>query len=532
MLALARSTMRARLTLSLVAATALLAAIPLGLACSSGNQASTGDDGGADANDEGDASDDTNQPFEASPEPDATSNVCTYNGTQTDPVALCTQQQALTFELQYAYTKGTGVAPGWSSVGPGYAAVSGHDWQDDLGLAGALGGYLCSASVYGNTHSTDGFLAVLGDLAPVLRAELAASPSPLAGVMDGEIYFRLRWAQAAYAHVDALTSTTLGQLADAFAASLAAAAVVVPPSDGSSPGGTILGTPSGSGQVTYSPAQEVMAAAALLDEASRHATDPDAGLATSYLATATSVLSYVFARGANPAADGLFYQSLMTSSDPEFDTPTGGMPTSDSLLTDTQAAVVLGLARAQDALTLLQGTLDGGAPDATALGITPYWNAGSHLVEGMLGDGLYDGMQSTPGAVPGAFLEGMVVSSGAFLTNKTTLGNAWTMGAYARIVVGGAGSRGWLPTNLRAGLVQYTPAHSSLFTIVTDSQGQPEQQAFLRAGSQSFGYALAYPTDAGTQEMGATNYRSDAVHALVEGLTQLWHGVRDAPCAP
>ena len=62
---------------------------------------------------------------------------------------------------------------------------------------------------------------------------------------------------------------------------------------------------------------------------------------------------------------------------------------------------------------------------------------------------------------------------------------------------------------------------------MTDTTGNPEQQAYLRAGSQAYGYALSYPVDAGMLEPGATNYRSDAVHAMVEGLTQLWHGAPD-----
>jgi len=126
-----------------------------------------------------------------------------------------------------------------------------------------------------------------------------------------------------------------------------------------------------------------------------------------------------------------------------------------------------------------------------------------------------------------------VLSSGVLLTDKTTIGNSIVLGGLNRIVGGGGSSANYLLGQLRAAGVQFTPAHSSLFTIVTDSTGQPEQQAYLRAGSKSFGYALAYPTDAGAQEPGSTNYRSDAVHAMVEGFTQLWHGApEDARCAP
>jgi hypothetical protein len=359
----------------------------------------------------------------------------------------------------------------------------------------------------------------------------------LHGLYDGEIYFRLRWAQAAYSLVSQTTAATLQAIADAYGAGLAAQAYPVAPSgDSGSPGGTVIGVLDGDGTVTYAPAQSVMAAAALLDMAVVHAGD-DAGASQAWASTAAQVLAYVLARGMDPTS-GLFYQSLVTSGDPGHDAPVGGMPTSDTMLTETQAWIDLGLARAQDlADTLQQQQGDAGAAGPADGAVVPpeaYLGIGATLETAMTAAGLFDGTTNPPSSPPpGAFMEGLVLSSGAVLTDKTTIGNAILLGGLNRIVVGGGASTGYALGELRSALVQFTPAHSSLFTIVTDSTGQPEQQAYLRAGSKGFGYALAYPTDAGTPEPGSTNYRSDAVHAMVEGLTQLWHGAsEDARCAP
>ena len=65
--------------------------------------------------------------------------------------------------------------------------------------------------------------------------------------------------------------------------------------------------------------------------------------------------------------------------------------------------------------------------------------------------------------------------------------------------------------------------------------GIPVQQADLRASSQDWALAVAFSPAGGTgaPELGATDYRTDAVVAAIEGLTQLWHGpASDTSCAP
>lgn len=526
--------MRYRITLATVVMSALAPALAGAWACSSNPSSAAGgdasDDECLDAGEEGS----TDAPFDAGTAPDVPNNACSLGNTS-DPVALCTQEQVLKAELQYAYTKGQGVAPGWSSVAP-YGVLSGHSWQDDLGLAGALGGYLCSAGVYGNNASTGAFEATLSDLGGVLVSELQATPSPLQSLYDGEIYFRLRWAQTAFTTQDDPTAQAIQSLADGYGASLATQAYAVSAAaDGGSQGGTVIGSLNADGSVTYAPAQSVMAAAALLDMAVLHWNDADAGAAPqAWVTTAVQVLGYVLSRGADPTT-GLFYQQLVTSGDPARDTPTGGTPTSDSMLTETQAWITLGLARIQDSLDTLASTDDAGIAVADGGQLPePYFGAGATLASAMTSAGLFDGTASPPSnPPPGAFMEGLVLSTGALLTDKTTLGNSIMLGGLNRVVVGAGASVAYALGQLRASIIQFTPAHSSLFTIVTDSTGQPEQQAYLRAGSKSFGYALAYPVDAGVTEPQATDYQSSAVHAMVEGFTQLWHGAPDdTRCAP
>src|ERR1700722_14589652 len=143
--------MHLRITFASLTLVALVPALVGAWACSNNPAQSSdldaSDDAGLDAETEG--GDDS--PLDTSLGPDTPDNACTLSDHVTDPVALCTQEQVLRAELQYAYVKGKGVAPGWSSVAP-YAGTSPHSWQDALGLAGALGAYLCSASVSGNNN--------------------------------------------------------------------------------------------------------------------------------------------------------------------------------------------------------------------------------------------------------------------------------------------------------------------------------------------------------------------------------------------
>jgi hypothetical protein len=466
---------------------------------------------------------------EAGSAADATRDPCTLADHITDPIGLCVQQQALAAEIGGAYTLGHGVAPSWSSVTN--TPASGHRWQDDLGLAGALGAYYCSAEVYGNNHVAAAFNAVLVDLAVVLVRELAQSPP--AGY-DGETYFRMRWAQAAFAYTSNVAALALKQTADAYGAALLAQAYAVTPgNDGGSDagaGGIIIGTKNADGSVAYSPAQTVMAAAALLDWAGQPL-GVDGGTRLQAWTTAQQVLGYVLARGRDPMT-GLFYQSLVTSSDPGHDALGPGSPTSDTFLTEDQAWITLGLVRAQDALAESAAAVDAG--DAGGAGRLTYATAATDLATSVAQANLFDGTTS-PGTPPppGAFMEGL--GPMGLLTNKTTIGNAILLGGLHRTFIDVGSALAYELGETRAALTQAEPAHTSLFSVVTDPNGNPFQQSYLRAASKAFDYAAAYGADGGAsgEEPGATDYRSDAVHAVVEGLTQLWHGAANNPsCAP
>ncbi len=472
---------------------------------------------------------------DAGPIPDSGGNACNLgkNANNADPVALCTAEQALQFELQYAYTKGQGLAPGWASTSP-YAAVPGHDWHDDLGLAGAMGAYYCSATEYGNTELTPTLSATLNDLSPILVAELKATPPT---GYDGEIYFRLRWAQAAFEFANDSGATAMQSMADAFGTSLAAQATAVPASgDGGSAGGWVIGTKNGDGTVTYSPAQAIEAAAALLDMATVHSHDADGGAPLlTWATTAQHVLDYVTARGRDPVT-GLFYSSAVTSSDPVHDSPAPGVTT---FYTEDQAWAILGLARAQDLLNgLVTASGDAGLfPEGldASVDVLVYDMAAANVAAAMASAGLFDG-NTQPGTPPpvGAAMEGL--GAGGVLTNKPTVANAILLGGLHRVATAvGAPTPSYMPGEIRTSLTQFTPANSSLFSIVTDSNGNPVQQAYVTAGSKSYGYAVVYGPDGGDGGLaaGATNYQSAATHAMIEGFNQLWHGAPgDLHCAP
>jgi len=522
-------------------------------ACSNSNdnpnavvQGDGGPETGAESGSDGAITDDGGGPL-----PDATSNPCTLSDHVTDPVAICIQQQVIGFELQYAYTSDAGVAPTWSSTSPYAAGTGAHQWQDDLALAGALGAYYCSAEVYGNNAATAEFDQKLRDLAPFLMGELQGSPP--AGA-DGETYFRLRWAQAAYNYVNDNDALVVQAAADTFGAGLATQAYVVPASGGTggdggspeagsseggsgdagsgNPGGVVIGTKNADGTVSYAPRQAIMAAAALLDLAILHKTDVDAGNAPpQWVATAQKTLDYVLARGRDPVT-GLFYQALVTSGDPGHDALGPASPTSDTFLTEDQAWAMLGLARAQDLLAAyFKNVAKDAGLDASGVLLETYANAGVTLAASIAHAGLFDGV-SSPGSPPpvGAFYEG--IGPTGLLTNKTTIGNAIMLGAFHRIAVAAGSSFAYELGQTRAALLQFSPVKTSLFSVVADQNGNPVQQAYLRAASKSYDYAASYTADGGL-EPGAADYRTDAVNAFVEGINQLWHGTASNPsCAP
>jgi hypothetical protein len=451
-------------------------------------------------------------------------------GVMNDPVALCFQGDLLKTEVNAAYVPGQGVAQMWDDSGH----TSGHAWQDDLGLASAIASFVCSAEFYGNTEYDAALRPVLGDLAKVIPPEF---PSGIAGY-DGEVYFRLRNAEAGYNYLNGSPqAATFSAMADAYARAIQGsyAQTVPAPGDGGAPG-LVIGTPDKAGGIDYAPAQVIMASAALLDMALLHGSDPDAGTdPATWQSTALAALDYVWRRGRDPVT-GLFYQSLVTSSDPAHDTPLPGTPTSDALLTDVQAAAILGLARTEDRFDTLQAAGDAGLPDGGA-NTEPYLAEADILATALTGSAgikLWDGAASS-GTTPGAFVEGVVPSDGnALMTDKTTAGNAFLLGGIHRLAIGRGTKSSYVLGQIRAALLQITPAHSSLFTVVTNASGIASQDGYLRASSRNWNYATVFmPGGGGAEEPSAREYRADALNAVAEGFNQLWYGGQNAPqCAP
>ncbi len=490
------------------------------------------------------------------PPPDGAVERCQlFDGT--DPVALCLQKIVLGNQLLGAYAKGRGVAPAWDAITG--AAGAGHSWRDDVGFAASVGSFHCSAVAYGDTQLAPRLDAVLPDLGATIAAELTSAPSGY----DGEDYFRLQAASTGFDYAnDTSDSATVAGLAEAFGRNLqtvyAQTVTWIPTAGGAGTDGgdaglggeasaddagtveaaappgvtsTILGSPDGQGHVVYAPAQALMGAAALLDLAVRHAGEPDAGAdVATWTATAVSTADYVWARGRDPVT-GLFYERVVTNDLPGHDTPASTDPRGvDVLLADVQGEAVLALARLQDAYGTLQTGDDAGLDASAVVAQSRFAREALALGQALVDGGLFDGTMTPPPAPPaGAFLEALLPATGAVEPNLTTTSNAWILGGLHRAAL-------TEPTHtsdivlgqLHAALTQQVPAHSSLFTVVVDPKsGSLIQTDYLRAASSAFGYATTFGVDAGdggpgTPEPGATSYRSDAIAATIEALTQLW----------
>jgi hypothetical protein len=470
-----------------------------------------------DASTDGDDAAETSGGDDVGLPPDTGPTVHCQLSDMSDPVALCTEKIVLRAILDFGiYTKGQGMPATYdsSSLAPG----TDHSWQSDLGLASSIASYHCNSGVYGDDEITPRLDALLPDVGALLETEL----SPLPADYDGETYFRLRNTQYGLEIVaDVADENKVAAIADAYGAAIQSAYAQNVPAiaDGGGGPGVVLGTPA-NGAVAYEPAKAVMGAAALLDMALVHAADADAGsLPAQWQATATAVLAYVAGRARDPVT-GLYFDSLVTSGDPGHDALAAGDP--GILDTDTQAAIVLGLARAQDLLAQLQGQGDAGTAVDGGLPSLPYAQAANDLVTALNTANLWQGPSDHTSASPGAFMEGLL-PGGAIETNQTTDGNAFLLGGFHRVSYALGSSFGYELKQMRAALVQAQPANSSLFSIV---QTGPGQVGYLRAGSQSWGLAIDFAADggAGGQEQGATLYRTDAMAAMIEGFTQLWRG--------
>ena len=533
--------MRTRIRVGVVAACAGLTGMAAcGGVGSGSNGAAPGDAGAQDVvSDQSVAPTDTGPfvyPDVATAVPEASVHNCLLaaaDGGAADPVLLCSQETALLNLLTNAYTTGTGVAPGFG-VKPPYTASTGHAWQDDLGLAASLGMFQCSALAYGDTQYLGVFDTVLADLGKLLPGEVVTT-----GSYDGEVYFRLRNAARGFSLIGSTSvAGALDAMADGYASAIQASfvqAVQLP--DAGATTTAVIGVPgTQAGAVSYAPAQAAMAAAALLDMAARAGDAGDAGArAMAFAASGNGALAYLWARARDPVS-GLFFQALVTSSDPGHDALGTGTYANDALLSDVQASVVLALARAQTAANAL--ATDGGSSPA------PYGAQIETLVTALTTAGLFNGQTVAPqGAVmpaPGAWMQGLVPSLGLTLTNQTTASSALLLGGYGRAQALGVPTQ-WGGELAGLGLaLDFTsptgvpwPANSNLVSVVTDALGDVTQVAYLPAVSKGWGWAQAFSpsgADAGP-DLDAAAYSTAAVNAMVEGVTQSWYAWYSQPSA-
>ena len=207
------------------------------------------------------------------------------------------------------------------------------------------------------------------------------------------------------------------------------------------------------------------------------------------------------------------------------------------MLTETQAWVLLGLARAQDLLDPLQkaGIGDAGASDAGHALPEAYWTAGATLVASMTSANLFDGTRPRRRRRrPGPSSRGSSSPGSSFSpTRRRSATRSCSAASTASSSARGRPS----PTSSarsQAGLVQLAPAHSSLLTIVTDSNDVVVQQSYLRAGSQAFGYRPRVPgRRRGPRSRGPRITGPTPSTRWWRASSQLWHGAADdARCAP
>jgi hypothetical protein len=519
---------RMRRTPVAFASTLWLAGLTLSVMGACGDDSGATADAGPDVAEDNTATDDSSD-APLPPLDMGTTPHCTLQD-GSDPVGICIQKMVLAQQsppggVYYgAYVKGKGVATSWDSMtgapDTDDAGVTLHSFRDDLAFTSSIAYYHCSSGIYGDTDVTATLDAALVDLAPILQKELAVLPD----AYDGQLYLRLRNTQAGLYYVsDTMDGDMLKVIADAYGKAIQTKyAKSVPGADGGAPA-MVLGRPSGAA-VAYASADVVTGAVALFDMAVLHASD-DPTDAQTWAATAQSAIDYVWSRARDPVT-GLFYGSLVTSSDPAHD-----MVADDgSLLTDVQGAIILALARAQDLSDAVAALQDGGAAGDGGIPVSYYNGLANTLIDALTKAGLFDGPAEQDASTPGAYMEGL--RGAPILSNKTVFSNAMLLGGLHRIATETGAIETYQAKQLRAALVQLTPPNSSFLSVVSN----PSQNAYLRAASRNWNFAIAYAADGGPAglEPYAHSYRTDAVAAMVEGMTQIWHGgtQTQVACAP
>jgi hypothetical protein len=530
------------LSLAALAASVVAVSIPFGVVSCGGNGATPpGGDASADAHADAhaDVALDTGNPFMI---PDVVPMAsCALVSSGLDPISFCTQKAALSQELQQAYSANLGVQASWDSTtglpNVDDAGAPLHDFHDDLAFGEQITNFHLSASRYGDNELSPLLDDVLVPLAKVVEAEL----SPLPAEYTGETYTRLRAIASGLRLINENTEASkVDALADSYGRAIFTSfAQTLPtgnPDAGAGDGGdagdaatgdaalnvgdnVVLGVRVSGGAVAYRPADVATGAYALIDMSIRHVAD-DPSSSVAWQSAAVRSLSHLLARGRD--ASGLFYGSLVTSSDPGHDALAAlpGYP-SDALLLDTQATIAL-------ALTRCQAAVNGVAGLSSAVTTFQYSATADVLMAQMSGlqgstVNLWDGPVNANATTGFGYMEGWVPSTGTLLTNKPTRGNALVYAALHHVEgdLSTAGIVTWQVKFLGAALTQTTPPNSSLLSVV------PLQTAYLAAASKDFKLASLGPPDAGADAgivFGANSYTAKATNATCEAMNEFWYG--------
>jgi hypothetical protein len=428
-----------------------------------------------------------------------------------DPVALCTQKVVLKAQRLGGFAAEAGVFASWDSKtflpDTNDAGATLRDFHDDLGFGAAISNYHFASGLYGDNEITATLDDTLVSLATVIESELPAPPAEY----DGDVYARLRAIAAGLRYINENEhAAKIDAIAEPYARAIFSTYYLPVTGIDGGASASVIGTPSGNGQVAYEPAKVATAALALIQMAARHQGD-DAANALKWETAASRALDYLWLRARDPVTH-LYYASLVTSGDAGHDAlATSPMP-NDALYTEVQAHVMLTLLRAH---ALVRVGTDGGA--LSGLASYPFTAHVEDLLASMNnGIGLWD-------AVGQGFFEGYVPSTMSLLTNKPTAANALMFGAIHRKFFDDppfdAGPESTEVVELKAIrklLLDRTPENSSLFSVVTN------QEAYLRASSPDFHLALL-PGDAGTEPR-AASYQSAAIALTLEGLNEQLYG--------
>jgi hypothetical protein len=420
----------------------------------------------------------------------------------TDPVGLCIQKLVLRHLHEAAFVPKLGVVRSWDSktfaIDKDSTGAPFHDVHDDVAYGAAIGRYWVRARTYGDTEITATLVGDLVKLSPLVETQLATLPDEY----GSDLYANLRQMAAALRYVNENDrAAAIDAIADKYGRAIQTRFFRVLKVDAGKTTDAVLGVASGA-DTAYASDDVARGALALLDLTVRNPTDPDA---PKWQDAARLSLEHLHAR-ARDDKTGLYFRALTTSTDPTHDalSVVSGSTPSDALLTDVQSTVALAMMRAQD-MVAKKGT-------SLALVATyPFEPRAQEILASLNASslGLWDATQN-------GYFEGFVPSSSTKLGRKPLRANGLLLAAIHRAFLG----KGTVYTTQlkpqRGLLLDRTPPHTSLLSVV------PDQQGFFLAVPGSFDFG---DPEAGVLDPLAKSYTSASIALAVESLDEQWFGL-------